>query len=228
MYLLDFSRARYTLPNFPRPSGLPMSKSAKFQRFCFDPPSAVAPLTHLLLSFCASESAASPCEDASTPSLLSHSIGVPVSAAPALVVFACAPVTPPLAVAFALSASVALPMPAHTFILLAPDFNGTRCAPPCEARGRNPPFSPSILFWLVSIWVAEAAPNFLEVALDTASGSWFSLLLKCTDICPQGSGAIVFLCIYVVEIFFVLPLVTMPRDGTNDASHGVRFKLTSR
>ena len=27
MYLLRFSRARYTLPNLPRPSGLPMSKS---------------------------------------------------------------------------------------------------------------------------------------------------------------------------------------------------------
>ena len=33
MYLLCFSRAKYTLPNLPRPSGLPMSKSVTVQRF---------------------------------------------------------------------------------------------------------------------------------------------------------------------------------------------------
>lgn len=38
MYLDDFSRARYTLPNLPRPSGLPMSKSTSDQRLdgCMD------------------------------------------------------------------------------------------------------------------------------------------------------------------------------------------------
>lgn len=33
MYWLCFSRARYTLPNLPRPSGLPTSKSCSVHRF---------------------------------------------------------------------------------------------------------------------------------------------------------------------------------------------------
>jgi hypothetical protein len=45
MYLDDFSRAKYTFPNLPRPSGFPMSKSTSDQRFdgcthgrCMDQP----------------------------------------------------------------------------------------------------------------------------------------------------------------------------------------------
>jgi hypothetical protein len=33
MYLLFCSRAKYTFPNFPRPRGLPMSKSLNWSSF---------------------------------------------------------------------------------------------------------------------------------------------------------------------------------------------------
>jgi hypothetical protein len=46
MYLDDFSRAKYTLPNLPRPSGLPISKSTSDQRLdgCIDATTATGQL----------------------------------------------------------------------------------------------------------------------------------------------------------------------------------------